>query len=93
MDYVFYGTSLASLEKPSDMGKSGKSTDDDPIAEVSLKKSERNVGCLRCLGVAEPPLQSDLNRFNGLPSSEEPSDHILLAVRFEVALPAAVSDT
>lgn len=48
-------------------------------------------GCLRCIGVAEPPLRCDLARFGGLPSPEEPSDHILLAARFEVTQPRGAS--
>lgn len=64
----------------------------DPVSHLAGEVSPRwgdgeRKGCLRCVGVAEPPLRSDLDRFGGLPSPEEPSDHILLAARFEVTLP------
>ena len=53
-----------------------------------LPGDDKRGGCLRCIGVAEPPLRLDLDRFGGLPSPEEPSDHILLAARFEISCPA-----
>lgn len=57
------------------------------VGEVSTRLGDGGRSdCLRCVGVAEPPLRRDLDRFGGLPSPEEPSDHILLAARFEVKL-------
>lgn len=46
------------------------------------RPSER--GRIFCVGVAEPPLLSEFSLYQGIPSPVEPSDHIPLAVYFEV---------
>ncbi|CAM9881810.1 unnamed protein product [Ascophyllum nodosum] len=79
VDYVFYGPGPA--HENSNAGRGG---DDRRKGGDGGALERATPGRLRCLGVAEPPMKSDLDRFIGLPSPEEPSDHILLAVRFEV---------
>lgn len=71
VDYVFYGQGYR--EEYGGTDRSGGRT-------VQQAMPAR----LRCLGVAEPPMQPELDRFKGIPSHSEPSDHVLLAVRFEV---------
>lgn len=78
VDYIFYGSGVFPKEEPgTGFGPEG--------CGKSVGDGERS-DCLRCVGVAEPPLRRDLDRYGGLPSPEEPSDHILLAARFEVKL-------
>lgn len=92
VDYIFYGPGVFSDEEP--CASPGQEISDksasaiDPLAgEVSPRpEGGQRSCCLRCVGVVEPPLRRDLDRFGGLPSPEEPSDHILLAARFEVTL-------
>eukprot|EP00752_Nemacystus_decipiens_P007761 g6935.t1 len=92
VDYIFYGSRASSEGEAcagSGQGRGGSSAGatSPSMGEVSHRTEGggRN-GCLRCVGVAEPPLRRDLDRFGGLPSPEEPSDHILLAARFQVML-------
>lgn len=75
VDYIFYGQGC---REESDVDRGG------PDRSVGRKVDQAMSGRLRCLGVAEPPMQPELDRFKGIPSHNEPSDHILLAVRFEV---------
>ena len=102
VDYIFYGPgplvetpsdtceggSSSEVETPSDTGEGGSSSD-APTSEEVLPRpvaGERRSS-LRCVGVSEPPLRCDLDYFGGLPSPEEPSDHVLLAVQFEIVPP------
>lgn len=94
VDYIFFGPGPSSEEESrfaSGNEGSGKSSDNlksSMAGEALLPQGgDERSDCLRCLGVAEPPLRSDLDRFGGLPSPEEPSDHVLLAACFEVAFP------
>lgn len=94
VDYIFFGPGPSSEKEP--RFASGKEGSGNSANNSSPTMAEEALllpgsGCLRCVGVAEPPLRCDLDRFGGLPSPEEPSDHVLLAVRFEVALPSAAS--
>lgn len=92
VDYIFYGPSSFLEEEPcTGSGQEGSGKAAEPISPLAGEVSPRpgdggRSGCLRCVGVAEPPVRRDLDRFGGLPSPEEPSDHILLAARFEVTL-------
>lgn len=94
MDYMFYGP--GPLPSSSRVGN-GSISDDSrmdhgnegqgPNALVARDDSQTSSGSLRCVGVAEPPLRCELGKFEGLPSPEEPSDHVLLAARFEISPP------
>ena len=84
VDYIFYGPG-PSLETPS--GADGGNSPDGPTAEALQRLGGGKGSSLRCMGVSEPPLRCDLDYFGGLPSPEEPSDHVLLAVRFEIVPP------
>lgn len=75
VDYVFYGQGY---HEESDVNRGGADRSGGRPVEQAMP------GRLRCLGVAEPPMQAELDRFKGIPSHNEPSDHVLLAVRFEV---------
>eukprot|EP00903_Cladosiphon_okamuranus_P015669 g14470.t1 len=93
VDYIFYGPGpgVFSDDQPcasprQEISRKLASATDSLAGEVSPRPEGERSGCLRCVGVAEPPLRRDLDRFGGLPSPEEPSDHILLAARFEVTL-------
>ncbi|CBJ48564.1 hypothetical protein Esi_0025_0149 [Ectocarpus siliculosus] len=94
VDYIFYGQCMPSEEGPPNAAHHNvqdnlPQSENPTAAEGAPVVLER--GCLRCIGVAEPPLRCDLARFGGLPSPEEPSDHILLAARFEVTQPRGAS--
>ena len=93
VDYIFYGSGVipegeacAGTGQESSGGAVGATSPRPGEVSPRLEDGGERSGCLRCLGVAEPPLRRDLDRFGGLPSPEEPSDHILLAARFEVTL-------
>ncbi|CAM9293577.1 unnamed protein product [Ectocarpus sp. 12 AP-2014] len=94
VDYIFYGECMPSEEGPP-IAAHHNGQDNLPQSENPTKEEGAPVvpagGCLRCIGVAEPPLRCDLARFGGLPSPEEPSDHILLAAMFEVTQPRGAS--
>lgn len=84
VDYVFYGP--GPLPEQSCGNQESDESLGDAMGEASRRGGDK-WSCLRCVGVAEPPMQRDLDHFGGLPSPEEPSDHVLLAVRFEVTPP------
>ncbi|CAM9805110.1 unnamed protein product [Scytosiphon promiscuus] len=89
VDYIFYGpgppSDTASVQEAA--GRSAEDQGSTTGQEAMLLSGRGEKGLLRCVGVAEPPLRCDLDRFGGLPSPEEPSDHVLLAARFEVTIP------
>lgn len=85
VDYIFYGPGPPGKQPGIASGKSEESL--DASATNSRVPAASRKGRLRCVGVAEPPLRSDIGRFGGLPSPEEPSDHVMLVARFEVMLP------
>ncbi|CAM9800551.1 unnamed protein product, partial [Laminaria digitata] len=86
VDYVFYGPGPL-LETPSDVDGGGSSPDAPTSKEALSRPIAGKRSSLRCVGVSEPPLRRDLDHFGGLPSPEEPSDHVLLAVQFEITPP------
>ncbi|CAM9847920.1 unnamed protein product, partial [Ectocarpus sp. 8 AP-2014] len=94
VDYIFYGQCMPSEEGPPNAAhhnvQGNLSQSENPTAAEGAPVVPEG-GCLQCIGVAEPPLRCDLARFGGLPSPEEPSDHILLAARFEVTQPRGAS--
>ena len=86
VDYIFYGP--GPLLETSNNTDGGRSSPDSPaLGEAASRLAVAKRSGLRCVGVSEPPLRPDLDHFGGLPSPEEPSDHVLLAVRFEIVPP------
>lgn len=85
VDYIFYGPASSPSNSPTVSSRSD--SENECGGSNTARSGDRTGGCLRCLGVAEPPLRCELDKFQGLPSPEEPSDHVLLAARFGIFLP------